>query len=108
MECQPNNDPQMLRDSNNNGIIRTIEGVFLRYPSENNDKVDQACKQLAEAEANKLIDSYNLFSEPKLKYHHVNVYDMIGKTKTEKNDLTGERHWQWKGSCKFETYVTCE
>ncbi|MEH7478447.1 hypothetical protein V7175_13040 [Bacillus altitudinis] len=107
MECQPNNDPQLLRDIGNQPIIKKVENIYLRYPHEQNDKVPEACRQAAEGEAKKLIDAYNTFATPKVGLHHVHVTNFSGQTHTNVDPLTNVSHWEWNGSCEFETFVTC-
>ncbi|WFA91207.1 hypothetical protein [Bacillus subtilis] len=108
MECQPNNDPQLLRDIENRPIVKHVDGVYLRYPHEQNDKVPEACRQVAEGEAKKLIEAYNTFSSPAVELHHVNVTKYYGDTDTKLDPWTNVSHWEWKGYCEFETFVTCK
>ncbi|KZE81634.1 hypothetical protein AV545_09145 [Paenibacillus jamilae] len=108
MECQTNNDPQLLRNSHDEPIMGHLNGVFLRYPHENNDKVKEVCEQGATLESQKVIEHYNWFNEPQMKLHHVNVTSFVGETTTEVDPWTNVSHWQWKGKCDYEIYVTCE
>ncbi|KAA0815496.1 hypothetical protein EI975_07290 [Bacillus licheniformis] len=108
MECQPNNDPQLLRDSNDKEIVRRVDGVYLRYPHPQHDKVPEVCRQVSEGEALKLIEAYNMFNTPQLKLDHVHVIHYDGETETDLDPWTNVSHWQWKGYCEFRTFVTCQ
>ncbi|WP_308722474.1 hypothetical protein [Paenibacillus polysaccharolyticus] len=109
MQCNTDHTAQLLTDADNVPVMAKGT-IYLRYPSDGRDKIDGAAKDICTAEANKLIQSYNLFNNPKVNLDHVNVTEIkqTGGSQGCGGILGNECHWDYHGEAKCEIYVKCQ
>ncbi|PEJ99584.1 MULTISPECIES: hypothetical protein [Bacillus cereus group] len=105
MQCNADNSTQTLTNKKGDSMVKTV-GLFLRYPHENNDKVDGHARDAASADAKKFIEDYNETHDQEVEFQDVLITKITGDTDT-KCGADNVCHWQFKGEATYEILVQC-